>query len=139
MVEVLFPPVTRRAGNKNKSEMNRCLPIWLSRPTSHQPSAIPRCLDDHADDLTTLIFAYLHAFRKGSRSRCWTSGYRASRRVPLLGQSPPDRAPRVDVADAHRQELLEVRAGVEHDEQVGRQWSQQRLGNLQDVPTEAGN
>jgi len=22
---------------KNKSEMNRCLPIWLSRPTSHQP------------------------------------------------------------------------------------------------------
>src|SRR5208337_3219980 len=38
MVEVLFPPVTRRARNKNKSEMNRCLPIWLSRPTSHQPS-----------------------------------------------------------------------------------------------------
>ena len=38
MVEVLFPPVTRRARNKNKSEMNRCLPIWLSRPTSHQPT-----------------------------------------------------------------------------------------------------
>src|SRR5271157_1552580 len=38
MVEVVFPPVTRRARNKNKSEMNRCLPIWLSRPTSHQPS-----------------------------------------------------------------------------------------------------
>jgi len=37
MVEVLFPPVTRRARNKNKSEMNRCLPTWLSRPTSHQP------------------------------------------------------------------------------------------------------
>jgi hypothetical protein len=38
MVEVPFPPVTRRARNKNKSEMNRCLPIRLSRPTSHQPS-----------------------------------------------------------------------------------------------------
>ena len=38
MVEVLFPPVTRCARNKNKSEMNRCLSIWLSRPTSHQPS-----------------------------------------------------------------------------------------------------
>jgi len=25
---------------KNKSEMNRCLPIWLSRPTSHQPTAV---------------------------------------------------------------------------------------------------
>src|SRR5271157_1716053 len=37
MVEVVFPAVTRRAGNKDKSEMNRCLPIWLSRPTSHQP------------------------------------------------------------------------------------------------------
>src|SRR5208337_4892512 len=41
MVEVVFPPVTRRAGNKNKSEMNRCLPIWLSGPTSHQPSRRP--------------------------------------------------------------------------------------------------
>ena len=39
MVEVLFPPVTRRARNKNKSEMNRCLPIWLSRPASHQPTS----------------------------------------------------------------------------------------------------
>jgi hypothetical protein len=28
MVEVLFPPVTRRARDKNKSEMIRCLPIY---------------------------------------------------------------------------------------------------------------
>src|SRR5208283_3624609 len=41
MVEVVFPPVTRRAGNKNQSAMNRCLPIWLSGPTSHQPSRRP--------------------------------------------------------------------------------------------------
>ena len=40
MVEVLFPPVTRRARNKNKSEMNRCLSIRLSRPTSHQPRTV---------------------------------------------------------------------------------------------------
>ncbi len=38
MVEVLFPRVAGRAGKKTKSEMNRCLPIWLSRPTSHQPT-----------------------------------------------------------------------------------------------------
>jgi len=42
MVEVVFPPVARRAGNKNQSEMKRCLPIWLSGPTSHQPRPRPR-------------------------------------------------------------------------------------------------
>src|SRR5208283_3983481 len=41
MVEVVFPPVTRRGGNKKKSEMNGCLPIGLSGPTSHQPSRRP--------------------------------------------------------------------------------------------------
>src|SRR5271157_518827 len=41
MVEVVFPPVTRRGGNKKKSEMNGCLPIGLSGPTSHQPIRRP--------------------------------------------------------------------------------------------------
>src|SRR5271166_4611123 len=50
-------------------------------------SAIARCPDDHADHPMILMFTYLHAFGKGSRSRCWASGCHASRRVPLLGHS----------------------------------------------------
>jgi len=58
-VEVVFPPVTRRAGNKNKSEMNRCLPIWLSRPTSHQPTpTLWLCADAQQDELAETVAAF---------------------------------------------------------------------------------
>ena len=73
MVEVLFPPVTRRARNKNKSEMNRCLPIWLSRPTSYQPRF-------------TLMFAFPSGrlvFR-GCRRCCSTSRIHNPRRCESM-------------------------------------------------------
>src|SRR5208337_3057047 len=101
MVEVLFPPVTRRARNKNKSEMNRCLPVWLSRPTSHQPTSLVLALATHVvrefqvdldelhNDSTTITFhgAYADAAqeeKRGQQTRlAITWGYNKDHRPDL--------------------------------------------------------
>ncbi len=73
MVEVLFPPVTRRARNKNKSEMNRCLPIWLSRPTSHQP----RCPFRKSTASSNRYPVRTYDTRSGEGLTKWTSSLEA--------------------------------------------------------------
>ena len=129
MVEVLFPPVTQRTRNKKKSEMNRCLSIWLSRPTSHQPTQ-----KQTTKDYKSRPGALIWFFRK-SRD-LWKSKYQALKasvkqlknRVADLTKSREQWKLKAEQADSQlaalEAEILSLHAKVEalaSEKKLGRQ------------------